>query len=205
MNGLKNIFKNRYWQITAVLCALLYFGYDKLFADLKFEYESNSGVITLKVPRMYGQMTWSGNVVDSFKIPYAHMPVVDGYSIPLQKSYNWGLLQVSGLNRDLAEYKKIRRESQFRNINNIRKYIKIDSDLDGYDRYGPKNYKTKLGGISFYYVSDDLVITCANKCSYKGVYKGVLTYIFSFPKAEVENLDKIDQSVKGLIDQFFVN
>lgn len=83
MNGFRNIFKTRYWQVTAVICELLYFGYGKLFADLKFEYESMGEVITLKVSRMFGQMTQSGNVVDSFKIPYAHMPSIDGYFIPM--------------------------------------------------------------------------------------------------------------------------
>ncbi|MFT4997855.1 MAG: hypothetical protein ACJA0M_001046 [Chitinophagales bacterium] len=57
MNGFRNIFKTRYWQVTAVICELLYFGYGKLFADLKFEYESMGEVITLKVSRMFGQMT----------------------------------------------------------------------------------------------------------------------------------------------------
>lgn len=205
MNGFRNIFKNRYWQVTAVICALLYSGYGKLFADLKFEYESMGEVITLKVPRMYGQMTWGGKVVDSFKIPYANMPPIDGYSIPMQDSYNWGLLRINGINREIAEFKKISRESSFRNIYHIRKYIEIDSDVDGYDRYGPKNYREKLGGIRFYYVSDDWVITCVNKCSYKGVYKDFLTYMFSFPKSELKNLDKIDQSLKVLFDQFITN
>lgn len=54
-------------------------------------------------------------------------------------------------------------------------------------------------------MSNDWVITCVNKCSQKGVYKGFLTYMFSFPKSELKNLDKIDQSLKVLFDQFITN
>jgi hypothetical protein len=48
-------------------------------------------------------------------------------------------------------------------------------------------------------VSNNWIITCVNKCSYKEVYKVFLTYMFSFPKSELKNLDKIDQSLKVLL------
>jgi len=141
----------------------------------------------------------------TLEIPHVDMPVIDGYSMPIERHkrfvFDSQLLTLRRHSANFSDEEWSARHLEF--ATELRKLVEVPSELEGFKTYKPKNY-VKNSSFYTYHISNSkkILFECPSKCSYTSTYNDKMYYKFSFNQKELFNHEKIDLSVRKMIQQF---